>query len=91
MHVSLTNSIDIIAESVSLNDSDTVKHILDTFLKNTDAITQIIGVPLENLNTIQKLADSINNDHTFYNTINNRLNTKANSSDVYTKSVDILT
>ena len=72
MPVTLTNSIDIVANSVSLNDSDIVKHILDIFLKKTDAITQIIGVPRETLNTIQKVADSINNDQTVYNTINNR-------------------
>ena len=62
-----------------------VKNILDLFLKKTDVITQIIGVPPETLNTIQNLAESINNDQTFYNTINNKLDTKANSADVYTK------
>ena len=90
MPVSLTNSIDIVANSVSLYDANQVKNILDLFLKKTDAITQIIGVPPETLNTIQKLAESINNDQTFYNTINNKLGTKANSPDVYT-IVDILT
>ena len=83
MPVSLTNSIDIVANSVSLYDANQVKNILDLFLKKTDAITQIIGVPPETLNTIQKLAESINNDQTFYNTINNKLDTKANSADVY--------
>ena len=65
MPVSLTNSIDIVANSVSLYVADTVSNSLDIFLHITDAITQIIGVPLETLNTIQKLADSINNDHKF--------------------------
>ena len=83
---SLTNSIDIEANSVSLHESDTVKHILDLFLKKTDAITQIIGVPPETLNTIQKLAESINNGQTVYNAMNNKLNQKANSAYVYTTS-----
>ena len=78
MSVSLTNSIDIVANSVSLYDANQVKNILDLFLKKTDAIAQIIGVPPENLNTIQKLAESINNDQTFYNTISNKLNQNAN-------------
>ena len=86
MPVPLTNSKDIIANSVSLKDADTVEHIFDIFLNKTDAIQQIIGVPPETLNTIQKLAESINNDQTFYNTINNKLGTKANSADVYTKT-----
>ena len=86
MPISLTNTIHIVANSVSLYEADTVKNILDLFLKKTDAITQIIGVPPETLNTIQKLVDSINNDQHFYNTINNKLNQKAKSADVYTKT-----
>ena len=66
MPVSLTHSVDIIASSVSLYDADTVSYILDIFMQKTDAIAQIIGVPPETLNTIQKLADSINNDQTFF-------------------------
>jgi hypothetical protein len=81
----LTNSVYIVANSVSLYEPDTVKNILALFLKKTDAITQIRGVPPETLNTIQKLAESINNDQTFYNTINNQLATNANSANVYTK------
>ena len=69
MLVSLTSSIDIVANSVFLYEADTVKHILDLFLKKTDAITQIIGVLPETLNTTQKLAESINNGQTFYNAI----------------------
>ena len=72
MPVRLTSSIDIVANSVSLYEADTVKNILDLFLKKTDAITQIIGVPPETLNNLQKLAESINNDSAFYNTINNQ-------------------
>ena len=90
MPVSLTNNIDIIANSISIYDSHTIKHILDIFLKQADAITQIIGVPLETLNTIQKLADSINNDQTFYNTINNRLRTQSQLVRCVHKHADIL-
>ena len=66
MPVSLSNSIDIVANSVSLIGEDSFDNILDLFLKKTDAIQQIIGVPPETLNTIQKLAESINNDGTFF-------------------------
>ena len=77
---------DIVANSVSLFESDTVKNSLDPFLKKTDAITQIIGVPPETLNTIQKRAEIIKNGQTFYNAINNKVNQKANSADVYTQT-----
>ena len=49
MQVSLPNSTDIIANSVSCYDADTVSNIFDFFLKKTDAIQQIIGVPPGNL------------------------------------------
>ena len=70
MPVSLTTSIDIIANSVSLCDAGSVDNILDIFRQKTDALQQIIGAPPETLNTIQKLAERINNDGAFYNTVN---------------------
>ena len=76
MPVSLTSSIDIIANSVSVVQK--IVNILDT-------ISQISGLAPETLDTLQELAQSINNDNTFYNTINNQLVSKANSADVYTQ------
>ena len=78
MPVSLPKSIDIIANSVSVVQNNTTVNILDI-------ISQITGLAPETLNTLQELAQSINNDNTFYNTINNQLASKANSADVYTK------
>ena len=51
-----------------------------------DLITQITGLAPETLNTLQKLAESINNDNTFYNTLNNQLSLKATAADVYSNS-----
>ena len=51
-----------------------------------DLIIQLTGFAPETLNTLQKLASSINNDNTFYNTINTQLAAKANSAEVYTRS-----
>ena len=65
MPASSTNSIDIVANSVSLCDEDSVDNIFDNFLKKPDTITQIICSPPDTLNTIQKLAESINNVRTF--------------------------
>ena len=77
MPVSLTNIIDIIANSDSVIQNNKIVNILDISF-------QITGLAPETLNTLQKLAESINNDSTFYNTINNQLASKANSADVYT-------
>lgn len=60
--MSSTNSNDIVANSISLVDKRKVINILDLVPKKTDAIQQLVGVPPETLNKIQKLADSINID-----------------------------
>ena len=80
MPVSLSNSIDIIANSVSIVQDNRLVNILDL-------ISQITGLAPATLNTLQKLAESMNNDNRFYNTINTQLASKANSTDVYTRSV----
>ena len=77
--VSLTNSNDIIANSVSIVQDNEIINILDL-------ISQITGLAPATLNTLQKLAASINNDNTFYNSVNSQLALKANSADVYTRS-----
>ena len=79
MPVSLTNNIVIIANSASVVHNNKIVYILDI-------ISHITGLAPETLNTLQELAPSINNDNTFYNTINNQLASKANSADVYTNS-----
>ena len=86
MQVSLPISIDIIANSAASCDEDSVDKSMGIFLKKTDAIQQIVGIPPETLTTLQKLADSINNAKAFCNTITWLLNNSANSSAVYTKN-----
>ena len=73
MPVSLTNSIDIIANSVSVVQNNKIVHLLDR-------IYQITGLAPETLNPLQKLAESINNENIFYNTINNQLASKSQLS-----------
>ena len=58
MPVSLSNSIDIIANSVSIIQDNRLVNILDL-------ISQITGLAPATLNTLQELAASINNDNTF--------------------------
>ena len=85
MPVSLTNSIDIVANSVSLCDEDSVGDIFDLYLQKTDAIQQTVG-SLQRLLIHYKIAESINNDGTSYNTLTSQLNTQDSSSDVNSAS-----
>ena len=68
MPLSHTNSNDIVANSVSLCAGDSDDNILELFLTKTDAIQQTVGIPPEPPDTLQKLADIINNVQTFYST-----------------------
>ena len=58
MPVSLSNSIDIIANSFAIVQDNRLVNILDL-------ISQITGLAPATLNTLQELAASINNDNTF--------------------------
>jgi hypothetical protein len=43
-------------------------------LSKLDAINEIVGLPVETLNSLQKLAESINSDNDFYNTMTRQIN-----------------
>ena len=43
--------------------------MLDLFFKKYEAIEDMIGLPPETLNTLQKLANSKNNKESFYNAV----------------------
>ena len=85
MPISLSNSKDIVANSLSLIQDSQVIDVKELFLSKLDAINNIVGLPPETLDTIQKLTNSINNDSNFYSTLVQQLNAKANISTTYTK------
>ena len=65
--VSLTNSKDIIANSISVIDKDKVIDLKELFLSNLDAINNIVGLPVATLDSLQKLAEAIKSDANFFN------------------------
>jgi len=80
MSLSLTNSEDIIANSVSIINSkgqlvDLIQLLGETF----------IGLPPSTLDTLEKIATAIDNDPTFIATVRALLDTKANQATTYTK------
>ena len=76
MPVSLTNSKDIIAHSVSIIDANDILNIMDLIGSINKIIAEIVGSPPLSLNSIQKLAASINNDPQVYNNIVHMINSK---------------
>ena len=69
MAVSLTNSKDSVANTRSVIDKDKVIDLKELFLSKVDAINNIVGLPVETLNSLQKLAEAINSDANFFNNI----------------------
>ena len=97
--LSLTNSKDIICNSIALIIGNDVINLTDLFLFKSDAIKDIIGLAPEDLNSLSELAASLNNNSDFSKTItdllklkasiiyvDNELFKKANLIDVYTNT-----
>ena len=53
MAASLTNSKDIVATTISVIDKNKVIDLKELFLSNLDAINNIVGLPVETLNSLQ--------------------------------------
>ena len=81
----LNNSNDIIANSIQLIDGNELNNIFDVFLKKTEE-ADIVGIAPDTLNTLQEIANSIDNDPDFFKTIDNKINLKRDITDSYSKS-----
>ena len=82
MPVSLTNSTDITANLVSVIDANDILNNTDLIGSINRIIAEIVGTPPLSLNSIQKLAASINNYPQVYNTSVNLINSKFPSSGI---------
>ena len=83
-NLSMNNSKDFICNSLHLVTKNDMKNINDIFLLKNDAAV-LVGIAPETLNTLQEIAQSINNDNNFFQTIDNQLNFKRNITDSYSK------
>ena len=88
MPVALTNSKDIVANSVSIVDYNKVVDIMGLIGEISSVITYVIGKPPVTMNTLEKIYQAINNDPQFYRMIVSMINSKLHSttiSNYYTK------
>ena len=77
--LSLTNSKDIICNSISLIQGNNIVDVTNLFLSKAASIVDIIGIAPQQLDTIAEIAAAINNDNTVFGTIQNLLALKASS------------
>ena len=91
MAVSLTNSKDIVANSISVIDKNKIIDLKELFLSNLDALNKIVGLPVATLDSLQKLAEAINSDANFFNNMMRAINLKSDLTYVNTQFDIILT
>ena len=80
MPLSLNNSKDIVANSISVLKGNRTIDVLET-------IDSLSGLAPETLNSLEKLATALNNDSVFFTTVTTALGNKADTSTTYTQSV----
>ena len=80
MSINLTNSKDLIVNSLSLIKGNQIENVLEVFLSNGEAIRGIIGIPDKSLDTLGKIGNSTDNDPDFFEHNQIRLNQKAHTS-----------
>jgi hypothetical protein len=79
-----------VANSISVIDKNKVIDLKELFLSKLDAINEIVGLPTETVNSLQKLAESINYDSDFYNTMMKEINLKSDTTYVNNKIAIII-
>ena len=86
----LTKSKDIIANTIAVIDTAKVIDLKELLLSTLDAVNNIVGLPVETLNTLQQLAEAINSDAVF-DTIMKAFNLKPIITYVNTQFVHTIT
>ena len=69
MSVSLTNSKELVYNSITIIDKNKVIGLKALLLSNLDDISTIVGLPVATLDSLQQLAEAINSDANFLNNI----------------------
>ena len=79
----LTNSHDVIVNSLSLIGAEKITDVKELFLSKLDARDNIVGLAPDTLNALQQPGEAINNDSNFYATLITDLLFKANAIDTF--------
>ena len=83
--LNLLNTKDVKANNIYVDYDGNIINILDLFSQK-DEINNVIGLPPDTLNTLQKLATALNNNPDFINYVNQQLLLKRNIVDSYDKN-----
>ena len=79
MPVSLSNSKDIVANSISVVKGNRIIDVINT-------IDDVTGIAPSTLNSLEKLANALNNDSNFFQTVSGAISDKADVATTYNKT-----
>ena len=71
-NLSLTNSVDIVCNSLKLIQNNDLVDVFNLFLLKSEG-ANIVGLAPSTLNTLQEVANAIGDDANFFNTINGKI------------------
>ena len=83
--LSLTNSRDLTCNNIYLKYDNDIRNIFDIFATRNN-VSDITGLAPETLNSLQELADALNNNPNFFQYVRNQLDTKRDINDSYDKN-----
>jgi hypothetical protein len=90
MAVSMNNSGEIIATTIYVSDGNKITDFKELCLSTYYDINNIVGLPVEGLNLLQKVSEHIHSDADLFGTIMQEIKFKSNTTYVNTQVNNIL-
>ena len=84
MSISLTNSKDLIVNSLSLVSNSRIEDMNDIFLSKLEAVSNIIGLDPSTMNTLERISAALDDDEHYFS--NNQISLNQKSDLVYVKN-----
>ena len=78
MPINLTNRNDIECDSLTIINNNGRMNVGTSITNLNNTVNSVTGIPIETLNSIQKIGEAIDNDPQFFTNINNKIDNKQN-------------
>ena len=79
MSINLTNRNDIACDSLTIINNNGRMNVGTSITNLNNTVNSVTGIPIETLNSIQKIGEAIDNDPQFFTNINNKIDNKQNT------------
>ncbi len=83
MPVNLTNRDAIVCNNIHIINNSETLNVESSIKQLNNTINSVVGLPVETLNSLEKVATTINNDPLFFTTIDNDIKDKRKTINGY--------